>query len=491
MKRIERRAFLQKLYRDALILGGSAALLPACATRARLRDGRKLNFVFFLIDDMGWKDLGCFGSTFYETSHIDTLARDGMRFTDAYAAAPICSPTRASILTGKYPARLHLTEWLPGRVFPYARLTRPDTAEFLPLEEMTIAEALRPAGYVSGSVGKWHLGDEPYRPDKQGFDLNFGGDHSGFLRSYFYPYSVPAIQDGREGEYLTDRVTEEALKFIEGNRDTPFFLYVPHYAVHGPHQAKDDLIAKYQAKVRPGQQQNNPVFAAMIHSVDESVGRVMAKLEELGIADHTALFFTSDNGALQEKGVTPVTSNAPLRAGKGTLYEGGIRVPSIVRWPGIVEPGSVCDAPVISTDFYLTILEMAGVRDHPKHVVDGVSIVPLLRQSGGLTRDAVYWHFPHYNNRENMAPAGAIRQGDYKLIEFFEDGRLELYSLREDIGEQRNLAEELPQKAAQLRDSLKKWQKTVGAQMPEPNPDYDPDRIRVVVHRSELLRDDH
>jgi arylsulfatase A-like enzyme len=427
---------------------------------------KKLNVVFFLIDDMGWMDLSCQGSRFYETPHIDRLASQGMRFTNAYAACPVCSPTRASIVTGKYPARLHVTDWIPGHVRPNAKLRIPDWTQYLPLEEVTIAEALKPAGYATASIGKWHLGGEAYWPDKQGFDLNFAGTHQGQPPSYFAPYKIPTVPSAPDGEYLTDRLAEEACKFIEANKDRPFFVYLPHYAVHGPLMAKKETIEKYRAKAKPEDAQRNATYAAMIQSVDDSVGQVGAKLEALGLADRTVVIFMSDNG-----GVAGTTSNAPLRAGKGTLYEGGIREPMIVRWPGVVKPGATCDEVVTSVDFFPTILEMAGAEGAAN--LDGVSIVPLLKQAGRLSREAVYWHYPHYHN---TLPGGAVRAGDWKLIEYFEDGRVELYNLKEDLGETKDLAAAMPDKAADLRKKLADWRKSVGAQMPAPNPDYDPDK---------------
>jgi arylsulfatase A-like enzyme len=452
----------------ALLLGAA----PAGAGEERP------NFVFILIDDMGWRDVGCNGSTFYETPNIDRLAAAGMRFTDGYAACPVCSPTRASILTGKYPARLHLTDWLPGRADrPSQMLLRPKFLQHLPLEEVTIAEALKPLGYVSASVGKWHLGGPDYYPEKQGFDVNVGGCDKGSPPSYFFPYknrafSLPGLEEGREGEYLTDRLTAEAEKFLDKNRDRPFFLYLAHHAVHIPLQAKKDVVARYRDKVRPGQEQDNPVYAAMVESVDDSVGRVLKKLEELGVADPTVVIFTSDNGGLsvKEGPNTPATSNAPLRAGKGYLYEGGIREPLLVRWPGATKAGSTCDVPVCSIDFYPTILEAAGAK-RGGGAVDGVSLVPLLRQAGEPRRDALYWHYPHYSNQGGK-PGGAVRQGRYKLIESYEDGNLELYDLREDVGEANDLARKLPEKTRELHRLLREWRTAVGAQMPAPNPEY-------------------
>jgi arylsulfatase A-like enzyme len=461
---MNRRGFLRRAVFGSLGLAGASRLLHA----AEAAGGTKPNFVFILVDDMGQRDLSCYGSTIYETPNTDRLASQGVRFTDGYAACPVCSPTRASILTGKYPARLHLTDWIAGHKRPFAKLAVPDWTQYLPLEEVTIAEALKPAGYVSASIGKWHLGGPQYRPGTQGFDLNFGGDHRGQPPSYFWPYNIPLIKDGRPGEYMTDRLTDEALRFIESNKDKPFFLYLTHYAVHTPLQAKKDLTEKYLAKGRPAKGPNGATYAAMIASVDESVGRVMAKLDELGIADRTVVFFMSDNG-----GLASVTSNAPLRAGKGTMYEGGIREPWIVRWPGVVKPGTTCSVPVSSIDFYPTILEMAGMRPDRKQVLDGLSIMPLLKQSGTLEREALYWHYPHYHL---TTPGGAIRCGDLKLIEYYEDGKLELYDLKNDLSEKTDLAAKMPDKAAELRKKLDDWRKAVGAQMPTPNPSYDPKR---------------
>ncbi|MDI6829408.1 MAG: sulfatase, partial [Armatimonadota bacterium] len=444
MSRINRRTFLARTGWAALGVGAmSMTRFDAAFARER-----KPNFIFILMDDMGWADLGCYGSTFYETPNIDKLANQGMRFTNAYSACPVCSPTRASILTGKYPARICLTDWIPGHHFPWAKLKPPAFHQELPLCEITIAETLKRAGYVTANIGKWHLGKEGYFPEKHGFDLNFGGTNKGSPPSYFYPYNIPTIPSGKEGEYLTDRLTDEAENFIEKNRDKQFFLYLPHFAVHTPLQAKEEYIRKYESKPKPKDGQNNPIYAAMIQSVDESVGRIMAKLEDLKIADNTVIIFNSDNG-----GYTKATSNAPLRAGKGTLYEGGIRDPLIIRWPGKVEGGGICDEVVTSTDYYRTICEIAGVKPPENQPVDGLSIVPLLMRKGGLERKAVYWHYPHYHPG-GTSPAGAIRCGDWKLIEYFEDGHVELYNLKDDISETTDLASKLPDKAAELKKML-------------------------------------
>jgi arylsulfatase A-like enzyme len=323
---------------------------------------------------------------------------------------------------------------------------------------------------VSASIGKWHLGKEPFWPEHQGFALNFGGTDKGQPPSYFYPYKIPNITSGQEGEYLSERLTTEAEKFMEANKDRPFFLYLPHFAVHTPLQAKQDVAAKYKAKVKPGQAQSNAVYAAMVEGVDDSVGRIMKKLDELNLSDRTVIIFMSDNG-----GLIGSTSNLPLRAGKGSPYEGGHRTPMIVKWPGVVRPGTTCNEPVISTDFYPTMLEMAGVKTAAGQIVDGVSFVPLLKQTGRLDRQEIFWHYPHYHPG-GATPYSAVRQGDFKLIEFFEDNHVELYNLKEDLSEKNNLAATMPEKAAELRKILAQWRQSVGAQMPAPNPDHDPSK---------------
>ena len=425
---------------------------------------------------MGWRDLGCYGSTFYETPNIDRLAAQSVRFTNAYAACPVCSPTRASILTGTYPARLHLTDYIPGRAqWPTSRLLKAPFLDHLPLEETTIARALKPLGYASASMGKWHLGGPPYYPDKHGFDLNVAGTERGQPQSYFGPFDLPNLQGGSKDEYLTDRLTVEAEKFIETNRSRPFLLYLPEFAVHLPEQAKPAVIERFRAKADPNNPQHDPVYAAMISSLDENVGRILKKLEDERLADRTVVIFMSDNGGLAFEGQRkqPVTSNAPLRAGKGHLYEGGIREPLTIRWPGVTQPGSTCEVPVSSIDFFPTILEIAGARVDPAWSVDGVSLVPLLRRTRTLRRDGLYWHYPHYSNQGGV-PGGAVRAGDYKLIEFYEDGRLELYNLARDIREADDLSRRDPRRTAQLHAMLNRWRESVNATMPAPNPGYDP-----------------
>jgi arylsulfatase A len=430
---------------------------------------QKPNIVFILTDDLGWTDLGCQGSTFYETPNIDRLATQGMRFTDNYAACCVCSPSRAGILTGQYPARLHLTDWLVGGPPPNMKFNIPDWTTHLSLEAPNLAKSLKVAGYVTASIGKWHLGTKPYWPEKQGFDVTVAGCEKGQPPSYFAPYKIPTLPEGPKGEFLSDRLTDEAINFIEQNKDKPFFLYLPHYAVHRPTMAKPGVIAKYKdkAKADPKNPHHNPVYAGLIESVDDSVGRLLAKLDELKLADNTIVIFTSDNG-----GLTNDTSNAPLRKGKGWSYEGGVRVPLIVKWPGVTNPGSVCNAPVIGVDFYPTLLALAGVTP-PPGPVDGESIEPLLRGAGTMKREAIFWHFPHYRGG-GTTPYSAIREGDWKLIEFLEDMSVELYNLKEDIGETKDLAATMPDKVNALRKKLHDWRNQVGAQMITPNPKYDP-----------------
>jgi len=433
----------------------------------------RLNVILILADDLGWKDLGCYGSDLYQSPNIDKLARNGMRFTQAYSACTVCSPSRAALMTGKYPARLHITDWIPGQMPENSKLLVPDWTKYLPLEEKTIADAFHDGGYSTASIGKWHLGGEPYFPDKHGFDINIAGTAASQPTTYFSPYNIATLPDGPKGEYLTDRLGEEVVKFIEQRKDRPFFVYFPEFAVHLPFQAKQELVEKYRTRKHPGQMHTNEVYAAMIESMDDTVGRIRSKLDELKLSDHTVIIFASDNG-----GRVPSTSNLPLRVGKGSCYEGGTRVPLIVYWPGVTKPGSVSDTPVISMDLYPTLLEIAGVKDAANKTVDGVSLVPLLRQNGKLQRDALFWHYPHYQHYQlgGTTPYSAIHFGDFKLVEFHDDMRVELYNLREDIGEKRDLAKEMPTKVEELRNRLHAWRTEVGAQMPTRNPNYDPSK---------------
>lgn len=491
-------------------LGGISPPDAAAEEQRGASPERRPNVVLILADDLGWSDVGANGGRFYRTPHLDALAADGANFTQAYAACPVCSPTRAALMTGKYPGRLHLTDWLPGRPDrPDQRLLRPNLRQALPHEEVTLAERLQEAGYVTGHIGKWHLGGDGFEPETQGFDLNIAGDHTGTPRSYFAPYRggrdgrfMPGLEEAPDGEYLTDRLAEEAERFLEQHRDRPFFLYLPHYAVHTPMRGKEDLIAQYEQQLAenpiPEGRQRNPIYAAMVESLDEGVGRVMAKLKELEIDQRTLVIFTSDNGGLSviEGPHTPATINLPLREGKGYLYEGGIRVPLMIRWPGKISPGKTITTPVSSIDFFPTILEACGLaadegesgrasslgeeREPAEDLasgLDGVSIMPLLtadnEEEVAWDRSELFWHYPHYSNQGGR-PGAVIRRGNYKLIEFFEQGRLELFDLVSDPGETRNLTGEHPELTQELAERLAWWRQEAEVQMMRPNPDYVP-----------------
>ena len=471
-----------------LILSLCLLLSFALPTSSAIAGSDKFNIVLFLIDDLGWKDVGCQGSDYYQTPNIDRLAREGARFTDAYAACAVCSPTRAAVLTGKYPARLLLTDWLPsGRWDPKARLREGRRVRALPVEELTLAEALSAAGYRTASIGKWHLGSEPFSlPEHHGFDVNIAGNGHGAPGNYFFPYNgnwkIPTtgrrvkwntLPDGEPGEYLTDRLTDEAVKFIRESRDKPFFLYFPHYGVHTPLQAKKEMIARYERIPKP-RRQGNPVYAAMVESIDQSVGRIVDTLDSLELDQNTVVIFTSDNG-----GFYKATSNAPLRANKGAYYEGGIRVPLIVKWPGVTKHGAVVHEPVTSSDLYPTCLAAAGLPPRPNQHRDGLSLLPLFQGKSELGRDAIFWHFPHYNQHPSSFPSSVVRKGPWKLIETFDPEGVELYNLDEDLGETNNLAEQRSELTAELRRELETWRREVGAQMMEPNPDYDQVNVKL------------
>jgi len=450
---------------------------------------------------MGWRDTSCYGSSFYETPILDRLAAEGMRFTDAYAACPVCSPTRASLLTGKYPATVGVTDWIDTRKRTHparGRLVDAPYIDHLPLEEFSLARALKAGGYATWHVGKWHLGGPPYYPEQHGFDINIGVCERGSpYQGYFSPWHIPVLPAGQPSEYLTDHITAQAIRLIQSKPGAPFFLNLWHYAVHTPIQAKPDDVRKYEAKAKamgldqvkafeegeffPCEHkkhlrvtrrlvQSDPAYAAMIENLDWNIGRVLRALDESGQADNTIVIFTSDNGGLATSESSP-TCNAPLSEGKGWLYEGGTREPLIVKWPGVTRPGSVCDVPVTTPDFYPTLLEMAGLPLRPAQHVDGESLAPLLKGARRLEREAIYWHYPHYGN-QGGTPGSSIRRGDYKLIEFFEDGRLELYNLREDAGERHNLAQDQPALAAELAGRLAAWRARVEAKLPQPNPTW-------------------
>lgn len=425
------------------------------------------NFVVILVDDMGATDLGCYGSKFYETPNIDRLAKDGMRFTQAYSACTVCSPSRASLLTGRNPAALRLTDWIAGHQRPFAKLRVPEWTKELRASETTLPTLLKKAGYATASIGKWHLG--PAGPTECGFDVNIAGTERGQPPSYFSPYKIETLPDGPEGEFLSDRLTSEAEKFIEDHKAQPFFLYLPHFAVHTPLMGKPAVVEKYQAKAKPGEAQHNATYAALVESVDDSVGRLRAKLDALGIAENTVIIFTSDNGGLV---LNEVTSNLGLRAGKGSAYEGGVRVPLIYCWPGKIKPGEFAQ-PVITGDHFYTLLELAG---SPAAVPGEYrSLMPVLLGGGSISPRELHWHYPHYHPG-GATPYSAVRSGDFKLIAFFEDSRLELYNLRDDPEEKTNLVPANPAKAEEMRRQLAAWWMEVRAQLPVPNPDFDPAR---------------
>lgn len=455
---------------------------------------RPPNIVFFLADDLGQRDLAVYGSSFYETPNLDRLAKEGALFTDAYAACPVCSPTRASILSGQWPQRTGITDYIGAPAKPEAwkrntKMLPAPYADRLALDAPTLAKAMKSAGYATFFAGKWHLGPEGWWPENQGFDHNLGGiDRGGPYggKKYFSPYGNPRLKDGPDGEHLPDRLATETANFIAANRERPFFAYYSFYDVHTPLMARPDLLRKYEEKrARLGLKeawgreherdvrrvQDHAVYAAMVEAMDLAVGKVLAKLDELGLRENTLVIFTSDNGGLSTSEGWP-TSNLPFRGGKGWMYEGGIREPLLIRWPGVVKPGEVISIPVSSPDFFPTLLEAAGARPAPGQRLDGVSLVPVLRGSA-VNERALYWHYPHYGN-QGGAPAAAIRRGPWKLIHWAEDDREELFRLDLDPGETTDLAAREPQRVASLRAELSGWQQAVGAKFPSQNPAYDP-----------------
>ncbi len=452
----------------------AAALIAGATCRSpqgRSAEERRPNLIFLLLDDMGYADTGPYGNTYHRTPNINRLAAEGMRFTDAYAAAPNCSPTRASILTGRWPARVGVTQYLPGNVLPHARLLQAELPLGLPLDETVLAEPLSAAGYATACIGKWHLGAGDFAPDKRGFDQAFASGHWGSHRRMFAPHERVRVPGAKEGDYLTDSLTDAAIRFVAENRDRPFFLYLAYYAVHGPIQAKPRLIDSYAGREDPSGR-NHAVYAAMVEGVDQSVGRLFDELQRLGLDSSTVVFFFSDNG-----GVPSRAFNGGLRSGKGYLWEGGIREPLIVRWPDRIPAGATESAPVSSVDFYPTILELAGVPDSPGHAVDGASLVPLLLRTGRVERDSIYWHYPHYSN-SGSTPAGAIRKGGWKLLEFYEDTHVELYDLTADPAERNDLAASQAARARAMHAELEAWRDSVGAVMPGRNPRHDSAQAR-------------
>lgn len=460
------------------------------------------NILFILIDDLGAVDLASFGSTFYATPNLDRLAERGLVFTDAYASCPVCSPTRGSLLTGRYPARIGLTDWIDfgGRIQPArGKLVDVPYIRELPRTEVTSASLLRGRGYSTWHVGKWHLGFEETYPERHGFDVNIGGGYLGAPGpgGYFSPFDIPNLPPGSPGQYLPEVLTDEAIHLIRSRDDNPFFLNMCFYLVHTPIEAPADRVAKWEARVRelgldrqtalvegeffPMEHkrhlrvtrrilQSDPVYAAMVESMDENVGRLLDTLEEEGIADDTLVVFTSDNGGLSTSESSP-TCNSPYAEGKGWMYEGGTRVPMIAAWPGRIPAGSRTAEPVCSIDLFPTWLAQAGIPVPDRLLIDGEDLSPILFEGAALERDALFWHYPHYGN-QGGTPGSSIRSGDWKLIEFYEDGRLELYNLAVDVGEDNNLANAEPERTQALHQRLKTWRESVAARIPTPNPDW-------------------
>ncbi|WP_167605184.1 sulfatase [Maribellus sediminis] len=471
------------MFRKAFLLFIIAISILSCSKK------KDPNFVFILVDDLGWADVKCnYPESFYDTPNIDKLAKSGVRFAQAYAANPVCSPTRAAIMTGKHPNRVNITDWIPGNDPKKRPLLGPQDADELALNEITIAEKLKEKGYKTGFIGKWHLGSEGFYPEDQGFDINIGGYHMGHPPGgYYSPYKNPKLPDGPEGEYLTDRLTNEGIKFITENKENSFFLYLAFYTVHTPIQAAKSSIEKYEAKREAmniedvpfreegegwtKMMQEDAPYASMVNAMDANVGRILAALKEQGLDENTWVIFTSDNGGLSTlyRPNAP-TSNGPLRAGKGWCYEGGIRVPLIIAGPEVAEPGRSTETPAISMDYFTTILNLAEIEHEDN---DGENLLPILTNEGSLNRDELFWHYPHYHGSA-WTPGSAIRKGDWKLVLFYEDDHVELYNLANDPGESTNIAEQNPEKVRELQKLLEARLSETNAQFPVPNHDYAP-----------------
>ena len=465
----------------------AASLAIVCARVASGQQQSRPNIVVILADDLGAVDLGCYGADLCETPRLDGLAKESVLFRQAYASAPVCSPTRAALMTGKHPARVGITIWAEGSLAgpQNRRMLQGESRHDLPHEELTLAEKLHEAGYVTGSIGKWHLGDADHAPETQGFDVNVGGTRWGAPQSFFWPYKgsgrfgqefryVPGLPVGKEGDYLSDKLTDAAIDFIDSAGSRPFFLYLAHHAPHTPIEAPARLVEHFQAKLRPEMNHQNPAYAAMVKNLDENIGRVLDHLKNRGLDENTIVVFTSDNGGyigVDRRSAFPVpcTSNTPLRSGKGSLYEGGIRVPLLIRWPG-ASAGERTQA-VATCDLFFTLLAAAGIPAQADRPADGIDLTEVVRNSvASIDRESLYWHYPHYY--ETTTPVSAIRAGDWKLLEYFEDGRRELFNLRDDPTESQNLAGEQAGRAAELSSQLSAWRKNVEAKLPRPNPQF-------------------
>ncbi len=452
------------------LLLSASILTPVYQTQAQPQPD-KPNVVLILADDLGWRDLSCMGSSYYETPAIDQLAEDGMLFSQAYASAPVCLPTRAALMTGKAPARLHMTAVFDrdGGIMP---LIPPQWNNTLPHKEFTLAERFQELGYVTAIMGKWHLGpSEAFWPENHGFDVNVAAWASGRPDSFFPPYNNPRLSDGPAEEYLTDRIAKEAETFITAHADRPFFLYLPFYNPHLPLEAPQSTIEYFEQK-NPDGGQKIPTYAAMIAHLDKAVDRILNTLKTNGLTENTIVIFTSDNGGVKTLGDIEVTDNHPLRSEKFLLYEGGIRVPLIVKWPGIIQPGSRTRQLAITTDFLPTLMTICG-KPIEQTQLDGIDLTAVFRNGdSSLIERELGWHYPHYMPRQAMKPSSAFRSGDMKLIHWHEDHRIELYNLSNDLGETHDLSRQQPEQALELYQRLENWRTRVGAQMPRPNPAF-------------------
>jgi arylsulfatase A-like enzyme len=468
-------------------------LLTGCKPKPALNPD-KPNIIFVVVDDLGWADLACYGADLHETPNIDRFADESLVFTNSYAAAPVCSPTRASIMTGKYPARLNFTIWSEAASVAERKnqevykFLPPQTIESLPAEEITLAEKLKEQGYLTAHIGKWHIGDLVHFPEAQGFDFSVAASQRGAPPTFFFPYKGQAWGElrfvgnlgrdakgdyftDREGEYLTDRLTDEALKIIEDAGIRPFYLNLCYYSVHTPIEAKEDDVEYFKNKLAPGLKHQNETYAGMVKSIDDNMGRLLKKIDEQGIAENTVIILISDNGGyINENRGKTVTSNFPLRSGKGSLYEGGTRIPTIISLPGNQLKGKTIDTPVSTIDFYPTLMEMVGVKDYPE--TDGKSFLSIMqgKQDEGMQNRALFWHYPHYY--PTTTRVSAVREGDWKMLQYLEDGRVELYNLASDLGESKNLADKNPEKAAELLDKLNSWRNETNAGKITLNPKF-------------------
>lgn len=499
-KTTNRRDFIKMLGASA---AAASALMPYPAWASAFRKNKKKpNIVFFLVDDMGQMDSTVYGSKFYNTPNMERLASMGMTFTNAYAANPLCSPTRASIMTGKYPNRLGITgasghlppqpdvPMLKNKAANWSKMACPRSKRFMPIEEYTFAEAFKQAGYDTAFIGKWHLGHEKYWPEHQGFDYTLASGQYPGPPSHFSPYNITTIEDGPEGEYLTDRLTNEAIDYIEKHQENPFLLCLWHYTVHHPHQAKESITKNFRDKTDPRGKQESAIMASMLESMDQSLGKVIDKLEQSNMIDDTIIIFTSDNGGVDFstiEGKTP-TNNYPLRKGKASIYEGGTREPCIIAWPKMIKPASKSDEIISSIDFFPTMLEMADISPKQKTSFDGESIVPILTQKGKLKRSEIFCHFPHYVLATKNIPSTYVRQGNWKLIRFYGEGpnrtnAYELYNLKNDISETTNLADKMPEKVKALDALITNHLAETDSIIPVKNIDYNPKAFNPITDK--------